>query len=485
TRSLAAAEGLDIDEDGFEIRMEEQRRRAHEGSVFTEREQKLVEMAEVGSGQNSEFTGYERLGGDAVVMKYRLLEKSSREDIEWRHPGAVAVEVVLDSTPFYAVSGGQVADVGWIEMDGARYDVTDVFKRGVEIVHLLDTHEEGTKLEKILKHGPKVRVQIDDKRRLSVARNHTATHLLHAALRKIIGRHVSQAGSLVDSERLRFDFSHFEQVTMEERSKIERVVNGWVMDAIDVQWEWMEHQKAIESGAIALFDEKYGAQVRVVRIPDVSVELCGGTHVQNTGQIGPFFITSESSVAAGIRRIEAVTGSGALGRIRSVLEREEEIGLLLRSSQDDMLDRVRSLLNEVDSLKRDLKEFERGGVGNEIDEIIRTAKKVDGIVVAFGRVSVKNVSALRNQADIFRNKVASGVAVLSAPLKGKLQFVVTVTDDLVKKSAISATDLVRELGAVAGGGGGGKEHLAQLGTKELDSEERVFEALPGIIKRLK
>jgi alanyl-tRNA synthetase len=485
TRSLAAAEGLDIDEDGFEIRMEEQRRRAHEGSVFTEREQKLVEMAEVGSGQNSEFTGYERLGGDAVVMKYRLLEKSSREDIEWRHPGAVAVEVVLDSTPFYAVSGGQVADVGWIEMDGARYDVTDVFKRGVEIVHLLDTHEEGAKLEKILKHGPKVRVQIDDKRRLSVARNHTATHLLHAALRKIIGKHVSQAGSLVDSERLRFDFSHFEQVTMEERSKIERVVNGWVMDAIDVQWEWMEHQKAIESGAIALFDEKYGARVRVVRIPDVSVELCGGTHVQNTGQIGPFFIISESSVAAGIRRIEAVTGSGALERIRSVLEREEEIGLLLRSSQDDMLDRVRSLLDEVDSLKRDLKEFERGDVGNEIDEIIRTATKVDGIVVAFGRVSVKNVSALRNQADIFRNKVASGVAVLSAPLKGKLQFVVTVTDDLVKKNAISATDLVRELGAVAGGGGGGKEHLAQLGTKELDSEERVFEALPGIIKRLK
>ena len=485
TRSLAAAEDLDIDEDGFEVRMEEQRRRAQEGSAFAEREQKLVEMTEVASGPNSRFTGYERLGGDAAIVKFRLLEKSGREDIEWKHPGVVAVEVVLDSTPFYAVSGGQVADSGWIEMDGARYDVADVFKRGVEIVHLLEPHSAGMKLEKTLGKGPKVRVQIDDNRRLSVARNHTATHLLHAALRSVIGKHVTQAGSLVDSERLRFDFSHFEQVSREERSEIERVVNGWVRDAIDIQWEWMDHQKAIESGAMALFDEKYGAEVRVVRIPDVSTELCGGTHVQNTGQIGTFFITSESSVAAGIRRIEAVTGSGALDRIRAVLGREEEIGLLLRSTQDDVLDRVRALLDEVDSLKRDIRELERGGVGNEIDEIIRTSAKVDGIVVAFGRIGVKDVSALRNQADIFRNRVDSGVAVLSAPLKGKLQFVVTVTDDLVKKSAISATDLVRELGEIAGGGGGGKEHLAQLGTKDLESEERVFEALPGIIKRLK
>ena len=144
-------------------------------------------MTEVGTGPNSEFTGYERLGGDAVVMKYRLLEKSNRKDMEWRHPGTAAVEVVLDSTPFYAVSGGQVADVGWIEMDGARYDVMDVFKRGVEIVHLLEPHDAGNKLERILGNGPRVRVQIDDQRRLSVARNHTATHLLHAALRRIIG----------------------------------------------------------------------------------------------------------------------------------------------------------------------------------------------------------------------------------------------------------------------------------------------------------
>jgi alanyl-tRNA synthetase len=484
TRSLAEAEGLGIDEDGFEVRMEEQRRRAQEGSAFSEREMEQVEMIEVGSGESSRFTGYERLGGDATVMKYRLLDKSGREDIAWGKAGGKAVEIVLDSTPFYAVSGGQVSDKGWIEIEGTRFEVVDVLGRGSEIVHLLDTGDEANKLEKVLSKGPKVRVQIDDERRLSVARNHTATHLLHAALRSVVGKHVTQAGSLVDAERLRFDFSHFEQITREERSEIERMVNGWIMDAIDVKWEWMGHQEALESGAMALFDEKYGAKVRVVRIPDVSIELCGGTHVQNTGQIGSFFISSESSAAAGIRRIEAVTGMGALDRVRSIVARGEEIGLLLKSTPDESPHRIRTLLEEMDSLKRELKQLERGGVSNEIDGILKAAKKVDGILIAFGRVRAKDVSALRNQADIFRNKVDSGVAVLSAQLKGKMQFVVTVTDDIIGKGSISATGIVRELEGIAGGGGGGKDHLAQLGTKDLDSEERVFEALPEIIKRL-
>jgi alanyl-tRNA synthetase len=485
TRSLAAAEGLEIDEKGFEAHMEQQRRRAQERSGFAERDRELVEMTETRAGTNSEFIGYERLGAEAEVMKYRLLEKSSRGDIEWRHRGGTAVEVVLDSTPFYAVSGGQVADRGWIEMEGARYDVMDVFKRGAEIVHLLEPRGSAAALEEALGKGPKVRVQIDDARRLSVARNHTATHLLHAALRNVVGKHVTQAGSLVDEDRLRFDFSHFEQVTRDERAEIERMVNGWVMDSIDVQWEWMDYKKAVESGAMALFDEKYGASVRVVRVPDISVELCGGTHVQNTGQIGMILITGESSVAAGIRRIEAITGIRALEDCRAVLEREEQMALLLKSTPDAVIDRVRNLMGEVDSLKRDIRELERGGVGSELDGIIHGASIINGITVAFGRMSVKDASALRNQADIFRGRVGTGVAVFSAPLKGKLQFVVTVTDDLIERGAISATGLVRELETIAGGGGGGKEHLAQLGTKDLGSEERVFEALPHIVERIK
>ena len=204
----------------------------------------------------------------------------------------------------------------------------------------------------------------------------------------------------------------------------------------------------------------------------------------NTGQIGLFLFVSESSVAAGVRRIEALTGSGALSFTRSVLSRDEKIATLLKVSQNDIQTRAESLLEEIDSLKREVRRLERGGSAGEIEKLIGSASKVGGLLVVSGRVAVKDVSALRNQADIFRSKVSSGIAVLSAPVKGKLQFVVTVTDDLIEQKELSAVDLVHELEAIAGGGGGGKKHLAQLGTKDIESEERVFNALPEVIRKL-
>jgi alanyl-tRNA synthetase len=440
-------------------------------------------MIEVGKGSSSSFTGYESVGHEARVLKYRMLDKKGRKDPS--RGEVTAVEVVLDETPFYATSGGQVADRGWIEVDGTRYEVVDVFKRGGDIVHLLEPSAgHWAPLGKILSSGPGVRVMIDDERRLSIARNHTATHLLHAALRRVAGRHVSQAGSLVDEDRLRFDFNHFEGLSVAERIEIERLVNGWIMGAIDVHFGWMDYQKAVDLGAMALFDEKYGREVRVVRIPDVSIELCGGTHVSNTGQIGLFLIVSESSAAAGVRRIEALTGSGALSYARSVLSREEETAALLKVSQKDIYARAESMLEEIDSLKKEIRKLEQGGSAGEIERLLGSAARIDGVLVVSGRIDAKDVSALRNQADIFRSKVSSGVAVLSAPVKGKLQFVVTVTDDLIEQKELSAVDLVHELETIAGGGGGGKKHLAQLGTKDLESEERVFNALPDVIRKL-
>ena len=483
TKTLAAAEGLAVDEKSFEEAMEGQRRRAQEGSSFAGAGQEIIEMNEISEGTSSAFVGYESLGGEAIVRSWRLIECSSRGDVEWSDPEGSALEFILDETPFYATSGGQVADEGWIEIAGKRLEIRDVFKRGGEVVHLVESPWREEDVRGKLLNDQRVRVQVDDERRLAIARNHTATHLLHAALREIVGRHVAQAGSLVDGERLRFDFNHFQSVPREALRAIEDRVNGWVRDCVEVRTAWMKYKDAVDKGVIALFGEKYGAEVRAVTIGDVSAELCGGTHLSNTGQIGLFLIASESGIAAGVRRIEALTGTGALAHVHALVGHSEELAEILRVSRGETAARVRSLLLEMDELRTELKRAERGEAAQELDRIIRSAAQVDGILVASGRLAVKDLGALRNQADLFRGKVRTGIAVLSAELNEKLQFIVAVSDDLVEARGIGADALVRELGPIAGGGGGGKKHLAQLGTKDLASERRVFEALPGIVKR--
>ena len=484
TRSLASAAGLGVDEAGFETAMEEQRRRGVEGSSFEAGAQELVSMMTLSEGASSVFTGYESLGGEAEIRSYRTIDPGSREDVEWKSEDGPGLELILDATPFYATSGGQVADSGWIEIDGRRLEIRDVFKRGGEIIHLVESPWDADEVGGILAKSVRVRLQVDDEKRLAIARNHTATHLLHAALRQVVGRHVSQAGSLVEEGRLRFDFNHFQPVSDQALRAVEDLVNGWGRDCIELRTEWMNYQQAIEGGVTALFDEKYGADVRVVRIDDVSAELCGGTHVFNTGQIGLFLVASEGGVAAGVRRIEAVTGAGALLYAREFIARQNELAGFLKVSRGDAVARVRSLIDEMDELKRELRRVEKGEAGQELDRIIRAGTKVEGILVAAGRVSVKDLAGLRNQADVFRGKISGGVAVLSAELNEKMQYVIAVSDDLVKKDALSAEAIVKELGALAGGGGGGKKHLAQLGTKDLGSEKKVFEALPDIVKRL-
>ena len=484
TRLFAEEAGLEIDENGFEEAMEEQRKRAQDASAFTGDAQEIVDMVEVSTGESSRFIGYERVGSEAVVRRYRMVDKEGGSAAECRYGGGSALELIVDHTPFYATSGGQAADRGFIEIDGMRLEIRDVVKRGGEIIHVVESSEPPERIEGLLGSGIPVHLRVNDGDRLATASNHTATHLLHAALRQVVGRHVAQAGSLVDRDHLRFDFNHFSALTVGERGEIERLVNQWVRDSIPVRTEWMPYQKAVDRGAIALFDEKYGSEVRVVRVGDISTELCGGTHLENTGSIGLFLITSESSVAAGVRRIEALTGARAFAYVQAMTARGDEIAALLRVSQPEIAGRVQALLDEIDALKKRIKRMERGEAGAELDRIIESGVTLDGVLVASGRISADDLSVLRNQADIFRTRIASGVAVLSAPLKGKLQFIATVTDDLIAGGKITAQALVRELGPIAGGGGGGKRHLAQLGTKDLESEGRVFEALPGLVRKI-
>ena len=484
TIALAGEAGLDVDEEGFTAAMEEQRKRAQQSSAFDAGEQALVEMTELSEGESSIFTGYESVGGDAEIRRYRVVERTGDTDMAGAGAGkqGAVVELILDRTPFYATSGGQMADSGWVEIAGHRLDISDVFKRGGEIVHLAGSAGGVADIGELIEKNPKIKLHINNEARLATAANHSSTHLLHAALREIVGGHVSQAGSLVGPDRLRFDFNHFQAVTAEERRKIENLVNQWIRDALEIRTDLMDYQEAIDSGAVALFDEKYGTKVRVVRMGDVSTELCGGTHLSSTGQAGLFLIVSESSVAAGVRRIEAVTGQGALRHVYDVFDREEESASLLRTTPAEMKARIGTVLETVEEMKKEIKLLEKGG-GSQLDAIMRDAKELSGMKIAAGRPGARDVGSLRGLADSFREKVPSGVAVLSMPDKGKMHFVITVTDDLVEKG-VTAVDIVRELGPLAGGGGGGKKHLAQLGTKELDSEERVFEAIPGLVERL-
>jgi len=434
-------------------------------------------MTRLSRGESSVFIGYEELESRSKIMGYRIKDGDESG-------GKLHVELIFDRTPFYATSGGQVADKGLVEMENMSFPVVDVFKRGGEIVHEIEVELDPEKAEELIRDSGTARLRIDSENRLDTARNHTATHLLHAALRKIVGEHVTQAGSLVESARFRFDFNHFQAISPETVKRVEEQVNLWIMEAVDVEALVMSYREAVDMGAMALFDEKYGKEVRVIRIDDISMELCGGTHIDNTGKIGSFFIVSEGSVAAGVRRIEGITGRGAVAYARSLMEREMQVAEMLKGSTEEIPSRVRSVLAEVDELRKKLKKaMSQDNVGL-LDKMISSAEKVDGLMVASGRMQVDDLSVLRNHADIFRGKVARGIAVLSSEIKGKLQFVVAVTDDLASQGKVTADKIVSEMRNIVDGGGGGKKHLAQFGTKDLESEKKVFDGLKDIVKRL-
>jgi alanyl-tRNA synthetase len=454
-RDIANDSGLTVDEAGFTEAMESQRERARASWVGQDEAIASVYRDVLIEAGPSEFTGYYATEGDAVV-KAIIMDGKVVEEV----PVGSQAEVILDRTPFYGESGGQLGDRGVITGDGMLFEVLDT-KRPMEGLH---AHKV------LVKKGPlkvwaKVHVSVDAERRHATMRNHTATHLLQAALQTVLGDHVKQAGSLVSPERLRFDFTHFSSVDQSELAEIQETINQRILANATVSTEVMDASNAMASGAMALFGEKYGETVRVVTVEGFSKELCGGTHCSATGEIGPFIIESEGSVASGIRRIEAITGTVALARIEAERRELKQIASLLKTSERP-IDRVQAVLDELRTLQREQDKLKGAAIKDASGSIIDKARTVGNVKLIVERVDGLSPKDLRSLADNLRDRLQSGVIVIASEFEGQASLLAMVTKDLTDQH--KAGEILRQVAAAAGGRGGGKPDMAQGGTKELD-----------------
>jgi alanyl-tRNA synthetase len=460
TNDIARERGLTIDEAGFESAMEEQRARARAASKFGVdlRSDMKVE------GQ-SRFTGYEtERDAGRVVEIFR-----GKEPVQQLSAGDEG-QVVLDATPFYAESGGQVGDRGVIVAGGAKFVVTDTQKLGKAHVHV-GRLEAGT-----LRVGEPVTAEVDHDLRQATRLNHTATHLLHAALRKVLGLHVTQKGSLVSPERLRFDFAHYSAVTPEELREIERLVNAEIRSNAAAETRLMKFDEAVAAGAMALFGEKYEDDVRVLRVGDFSTELCGGTHVARAGDIGLFRIVSEGGIAAGVRRIEAVTGESAIDYMVETDHRLRGIAGALKATRDDVEDKVRQLVERTRRLEKEISQLKDKLASGQGRDLAADAAEVAGVKFVATKVEGADAPALRNAVDQLKNKLGSAIVVLSSvDAAGKVMLIAGVTPDLTAR--VKAGDLVNHVALQVGGKGGGRPDLAQAGGTD---PARLDEALAGV-----
>lgn len=471
TADIARERGLTVDVDGFNLAMEEQRVRARGASQFSAYSAQAIEIQ-----QETEFTGYEGLEQETTVEAiYR--KDQQMDSLKSGEEGLV----ILKKSPFYAESGGQVGDRGWIRFKGGNFRVDDTSRIARAHAH------KGVVLEGTLKVGDSVRGLVDPSTRQATALNHSATHLLHAALRKVLGDHVQQKGSLVAPDRLRFDFTHFEPLTPPQIKEVERVVNEQIRLNTEVFTELMTAEKAVEKGAMALFGEKYDKtkKLRVLRMGgDFSMELCGGTHVKRTGDIGLLKIVLETGISAGVRRVEAVTGAGALNWIENLETRLEKIASLLKSGRDAVEEKVeqtilrsRQLEKEVQQLKATLA---TGGGGVDL---MQQAKDIKGVKVLAARLPVADTKTLRATVDDLKNKLKTAVVVLAGVEENRVNFVVGVTKDCTPK--ISANELVKYLGSMVGGKGGGRPDMAEGGGNNPEGLQHALESVDNwLVERL-
>lgn len=456
TELMAEERGLTVDRDGFDREMERQKTQARQSGKFSLSEQAKWETLK--DQPHSRFKGYDELNCRTELCMLG-------EDSEYWH-------LVFEETPFYGESGGQVGDRGRITVDGREFPVADTQKSNDRIVHLVKKSGEFPKTAGCFE------LIVDEERRQATACNHTATHLLQAALRQVLGSHLHQSGSLVTPERLRFDFTHFEKISAADLQKVETIVNQVIGRALPVIKQEMSYQDAVSTGATALFDEKYGDRVRVIKVGAFSKELCGGTHVDNTAAIRVFRIISESSVATGVRRIEAVTGDEALKLYNNERETLTEVGRILKTDSHQVVAKLNTLLADYDKMEQELTKASHDQAAGELNQLFGAIQTVDTVRYITARVDGFSQELMREAVDKLRDKMGTGVAVLGAEDEGKVRFVVGVTKDLTSK--IQAGTLIKQIAAVAGGGGGGRPDLAQAGGTDpakLDEALRLGEKL--------
>jgi alanyl-tRNA synthetase len=472
TKEVAAEKGFSVDMEGFEREMEAQRQRAKEAQKFGVSGDIAAGFVQLVGVRNTSFVGYETTEHPSRVIGL-LVDGESVEAIE----AGQEASIVLESTPFYGEMGGQVGDTGEIIGPSGRFSVTDAVRPTPDTIA-----HRGNMAEGRLEVGDEVVAVVDNERRLDIARNHTATHLLQAALRQVLGNEVQQRGSLVAPERLRFDFSYLTAMMPEEIQQVQEIVNEHIRQNLPVCAEDMAYHEAVAQGAIALFDEKYGDTVRVVKSgePTVSAELCGGTHVTATGEIGLFLITAESSIGSGMRRIEAVTGRGAERLIEERFSALENVARAASSSVVEAEEKVSGLVSELNAGQKQMLALERELSRMVAEDLLANVEEVKGVKVLAEVVRPFPQEVLREMCDFLRDKLKSAVVVLGTIRGDRPFFLAAVTPDLVARG-YNAGEIVKQVAKVTGGGGGGKATLAQAGGKDKDKLEDALRLVKDLI----
>lgn len=472
TKEILEEEGLAVDEKGFNEYMEEQREKARAArEKFSDSGWKNTNVIDLQQQYNTVFKGYDCLSTESKVIGIYV----DGNPVNIINEGEEGI-LILDETPFYAERGGQVADIGYIKKEGFEAKVENTqYTKDETIAHFVKI-KEGS-----LEVGDKVIAAVDSKNRRDIMRNHSATHLLHRALKDVLGEHVNQAGSLVAADRLRFDFTHYEAVNEEQLKQIERIVNEKILEQLDVKTVETSLDEAERMGAVGLFEDKYKDRVRVVQMGEYSKELCGGTHVDNTSNIGIFKIISESSIASGVRRIEAITGRAAYEYLLELESSMDKISNLLKADRRNTVSKVESLIEELKIKEKEINTLKSKMAKSIAEDILDKKQVVDGINLLAYKVENMDANNLRNLGDNLRDRLGTGVVMLASVNGDKINFVAMVTKDLVQKG-LHAGNMIREVAKITGGGGGGRPDMAQAGGKDITKVDEALSAVPSIIK---
>lgn len=472
TTEILEEKGYTVDEKGFEAAMEEQKQKARSARKTTNymgAEETVYQQLD--PALTTEFIGYDRLEADAKVIAL-----TTDSDVVAALTDGQKGTIIVDKTPFYATMGGQQADIGTIVCADSEFKVKDTVKLlGGKVAHI------GAVVKGMFKDGDTVTLKVDAVNRAATCKNHSATHLLQEALRKVLGSHVEQAGSYNDANRLRFDFTHFSAMTPEEIEKVEAIVNEQVAANLPVVTEVMSLDEAKKTGAMALFGEKYGEKVRVVKMGDFSTELCGGTHVSNTGVIGYFKIVSESGVAAGTRRIEALTGDGLMKYYAEIEKQLNEAAKAAKAEPSKLVNKINAMHDEIKELSSENEKLKAKLANDAVGDVDSQIKEVKGIKVLAMAVPDVDMNGLRNLGDQMKEKIGSGVVVLASAVDGKVTLLAMATDDAIKKGA-HAGNLIKGIAALVGGGGGGRPNMAQAGGKNPDGISAAIEKVYEVVE---